>query len=81
MSPYKGATVRTVDDELAWSLYDIRLLLEPEAVRRAVELGGTTHWEAANGALDGPRPPPTGPTARWPTGSSTARSTSAAATT
>ena len=52
MSPYKGATVRTVDDELAWSLYDIRLLLEPEAVRRAVELGGTTHWEAANGALD-----------------------------
>jgi len=52
MSPYKGATVRTVDDALAWSLYDIRLLLEPEAVRRAVELGGTAHWDAANAALD-----------------------------
>lgn len=36
MSPYKGATVRTVDDTLVHSVYDIRLLLEPEAVRRAV---------------------------------------------
>ena len=40
MSPYKGAAVRTVDDKLAHSVYDIRLLLEPEAVRRAVALGG-----------------------------------------
>jgi DNA-binding GntR family transcriptional regulator len=39
MSPYKGAAVRTVDDRLAHSVYDIRLLLEPEAVRRAVALG------------------------------------------
>ena len=52
MSPYKGATVRTVDDALAWSLYDIRLLLEPEAVRRAVELGGDPHWRAARAALE-----------------------------
>lgn len=36
MSPYKGATVRTVDDALAHSVYDIRLLLEPEALRRSV---------------------------------------------
>src|ERR1700722_10124972 len=35
MSPYKGASVRTVDDALAHSVYDIRLLLEPEAVRRS----------------------------------------------
>src|SRR5215469_18551517 len=37
MSPYKGATVRMVDDVLAHSVYDIRVLLEPEAVRRSVE--------------------------------------------
>jgi len=36
MSPYKGATVRTVDDGLVRSVYDLRLLLEPEAARRAV---------------------------------------------
>jgi len=36
MSPYKGATVRAVDDDLVRSVYDLRLLLEPEAVRRAV---------------------------------------------
>src|SRR6201986_2990287 len=36
MSPYKGGTVRVVDDELVRSVYDLRLLLEPEAVRRAV---------------------------------------------
>jgi DNA-binding GntR family transcriptional regulator len=52
MSPYKGATVRAVDDELAWSLYDVRLLLEPEAVRRAVESGGDKKWQAASAALD-----------------------------
>jgi DNA-binding GntR family transcriptional regulator len=39
MSPYKGATVRTVDDDLVRSVYDLRLLLEPEAVRRAVTQG------------------------------------------
>jgi DNA-binding GntR family transcriptional regulator len=36
MSPYRGAAVRTVDDDLARSVYDMRLLLEPEAVRRSV---------------------------------------------
>lgn len=39
MSPYKGATVRTVDAGMAASVYDVRLLLEPEALRRSVELG------------------------------------------
>lgn len=65
MSPYKGATVRTVDDDLVRSVYDLRLLLEPEAVRRAVACGGhgegapsgtsgtpaSHHWEAARDAL------------------------------
>jgi DNA-binding GntR family transcriptional regulator len=49
MSPYKGATVRRVDDELARSVYDLRLLLEPEALRRSVPRTGT--WEAARRAL------------------------------
>ena len=57
MSPYKGATVRTVDDALAHSVYDIRVLLEPEAVRRSVERSarsadGNPHWAAAAAALE-----------------------------
>ncbi|MEE1941584.1 GntR family transcriptional regulator [Streptomyces sp. TRM 70361] len=39
MSEYKGATVRTVDTAMARSVYDVRLLLEPEALRRAVAAG------------------------------------------
>lgn len=39
MSEYKGATVRTVDDALMEWVYDLRLLLEPEAVTRTVERG------------------------------------------
>lgn len=57
MSPYKGATVRTVDDALAHSVYDIRILLEPEAVRRSVQNAarpaeGEPHWAAAGAALE-----------------------------
>ncbi|MCM2391508.1 GntR family transcriptional regulator [Streptomyces albipurpureus] len=37
MSQYKGVTVRTVDAAMAREVYDVRLLLEPEALRRAVE--------------------------------------------
>ncbi|MFB7290823.1 GntR family transcriptional regulator [Actinacidiphila glaucinigra] len=36
MSQYKGVTVRTVDAEMARQVYDVRLLLEPEALRRTV---------------------------------------------
>ncbi|WP_328860165.1 GntR family transcriptional regulator [Streptomyces sp. NBC_00306] len=36
MSQYKGVTVRTVDTAMAHEVYDVRLLLEPEAVRRSV---------------------------------------------
>jgi len=35
MSPYRGAAVRAIDDATARQIYDMRLLLEPEAVRRA----------------------------------------------
>jgi DNA-binding GntR family transcriptional regulator len=40
MSPYRGAAVRTIDAATAAALYDLRLLLEPEAVSRAVGNGG-----------------------------------------
>jgi DNA-binding GntR family transcriptional regulator len=46
MSPYRGATVRAIDAGTARSIYDMRLLLEPEAVRRAV-------LRAAGSAADG----------------------------
>ncbi|WP_175408708.1 GntR family transcriptional regulator [Streptomyces sp. TRM64462] len=36
MSQYKGATVRTVDAAMAREVYDVRLLLEPEALRRTI---------------------------------------------
>ncbi len=39
MSTYKGAAVRVMDAESASAVYDLRALLEPEAVRRAVERG------------------------------------------
>lgn len=51
MSPYKGATVRTVDDDLVRSVYDMRLLLEPEAVRRSVVRGSGSDWDDARRAL------------------------------
>lgn len=50
MSQYKGATVRTVDAALARSVYDMRLLLEPEALRRSVERG--VCLDAAREALE-----------------------------
>lgn len=40
MSPYRGATVRAIDPASAAAIYDLRLLLEPEAVRRAVRASG-----------------------------------------
>jgi DNA-binding GntR family transcriptional regulator len=39
MSTYKGASVRVIDATIARSVYDLRALLEPEALRRAVEQG------------------------------------------
>src|SRR2546423_9721332 len=37
MSPYKGASVRIVDAELARAVYEVRAVMEPEAVCRAVQ--------------------------------------------
>ena len=50
MSPYRGAAVRAIDAEAARAIYDLRLLLEPEAVRRTVRSGGDL--EAARQALE-----------------------------
>ena len=49
MNPYKGAVVRVVDDEQAWHVYDARLLIEPEALARAVTRGH--EWLPAHQAL------------------------------
>ena len=49
MNPYKGAAVRVVDGEQARHVYDARLLLEPEALARAV-VGGHD-WRSAHQAL------------------------------
>jgi DNA-binding GntR family transcriptional regulator len=49
MSQYKGATVRVVDDEQARHVYDARLLIEPEALARAVAAGH--QWQVAHAAL------------------------------
>jgi DNA-binding GntR family transcriptional regulator len=47
--PYKGAVVRVVDDEQARHIYDLRVLLEPEALKRAVTAGH--EWRKAHEAL------------------------------
>ena len=49
MNPYKGAAVRVVDGEQARHIYDARLLLEPEALARAVAAGHD--WHPAHQAL------------------------------
>ncbi|GAA3549126.1 GntR family transcriptional regulator [Amycolatopsis ultiminotia] len=50
-SPYKGASVCVVDAELARSVYDVRMVLEPEALRRAVLAQDPALSEDAAGAL------------------------------
>ncbi len=55
MSPYRGATVREIDLAAAAAIYDLRLLVEPEAVGRAVRAAATAdgqHWAEAGAALD-----------------------------
>ena len=57
MSPYRGAAVRAIDPASAAAIYDLRLLLEPEAVRRAVGGGAAepspaqASWASAHAAL------------------------------
>jgi DNA-binding GntR family transcriptional regulator len=50
LSRYKGAVVRELDAASAAAIYDLRLLLEPEAVHRAV--GGSADFAPAAEALD-----------------------------
>jgi DNA-binding GntR family transcriptional regulator len=61
MSAYRGATVREIDMATAAAIYDLRLLVEPEAVGRAVRAaaavpaaaaGPADHWARAGAALD-----------------------------
>jgi DNA-binding GntR family transcriptional regulator len=55
MSAYRGATVRAIDPASAAAIYDLRLLLEPEAVRRAVGRGAAeADPSQASPAPDGP---------------------------
>ena len=49
MSPYRGAAVRVVDAELARHVYDVRRLVEPEALTRSVRPG--RDWQQAHQAL------------------------------
>ncbi|MEN8654673.1 GntR family transcriptional regulator [Streptomyces sp. 21So2-11] len=49
MNQYKGVTVRMVDATMAREVYDVRLLLEPEALRRTVR--GRASLDAAQEAL------------------------------
>ncbi|MBZ3902890.1 GntR family transcriptional regulator [Streptomyces brasiliscabiei] len=49
MNQYKGVTVRMVDADMAREVYDVRLLLEPEALRRSVRRD--VPWDAASAAL------------------------------
>jgi DNA-binding GntR family transcriptional regulator len=57
MSAYRGATVRAIDPASAAAIYDLRLLLEPEAVRRAAGRGAAdaspvhAGWASAHAAL------------------------------
>jgi DNA-binding GntR family transcriptional regulator len=56
MHPYRGAVVRTLDGEQARHIYDLRILLEPEALKRAVSAARTVSkdydWQPAYDALD-----------------------------
>ena len=54
MSAYRGAAVRSIDETAAAAIYDLRLLVEPEALRRAVRESaacGAASWPLAAGAL------------------------------
>lgn len=50
MNQYKGVTVRMVDADMAREVYDVRLLLEPEALRRTVR--GAAVLDSAREALE-----------------------------
>ena len=51
ISPFRGAQVREVHPELARSIYEVRILLEPEAVRRSVASQDKSRIAEARGIL------------------------------
>jgi DNA-binding GntR family transcriptional regulator len=51
VAPFKGSAVRTVDPPLAQSIYEVRLLLEPEAVRLAAHQRNAASLKSAEEAL------------------------------
>jgi DNA-binding GntR family transcriptional regulator len=51
-SAYKGSLVRVVDAAMARSIFDVRVLLEPEAVRLAVPRLTAEHLATARSALN-----------------------------
>jgi DNA-binding GntR family transcriptional regulator len=51
VAPFKGSAVRTVDQHLARSIYHVRLLLEPEAVRLGTLQHNPASLDAAHDAL------------------------------
>ncbi|GER23292.1 GntR family transcriptional regulator [Zafaria cholistanensis] len=53
--PYKGASVREVDRDFIESVYDVRILLEPEAVRRSTLRGNQAGLNRAAILLDDAR--------------------------
>ena len=50
--PYKGASVRSVDKKYVRDVYDLRLLLEPEAVKRSTANISADELDAAAALLD-----------------------------
>ncbi|WP_264671603.1 GntR family transcriptional regulator [Arthrobacter sp. VKM Ac-2550] len=50
--PYKGARVQKVDAEFISAVCDLRLVMEPEAVRRSVEAQSRSSLEQARRVLD-----------------------------
>lgn len=50
--PYRGTEVRTIRREEARSIYEVRMLLEPEAVRLATPLQDAAGLAACQAALD-----------------------------
>jgi DNA-binding GntR family transcriptional regulator len=49
--PYRGTTVREVSSQLAESLYDVRLLLEPTAIAKAISSNTPSVLREARSAL------------------------------
>lgn len=50
--PYRGTSVRQVDQKLVRDIFEVRLLVEPEAVRRSLALADADHVRALRAACE-----------------------------